>query len=118
VYEDIFDRQKFGNAANDRILELIKKKYIFWAFAYLKKNNPKLYQSIKTQTVANFMNNREILLTEEPNYFTWFLRYLITSHQYEDAKLLVEELKEKKYSKDAIDFMLMGIDKKLIKKVG
>lgn len=117
VYQDIFDRQKFGKPANARILELIKTKYNFWAFNYLRKAEPKIYDAIKTQTVDAFDKHKKELLTEHPNFFQWFMRYLITSNQYETAKSFLQELKDKDYSKETIDWMLMGIDKKLLDKV-
>lgn len=117
VYIDIFDRQKFGKSANGRILELIKIKFNFWAFDYLKEHEPKLYDSIKVETVIAFDKHKGTLLTEHPNFFQWFLRYLITSRQYEIAKSFLQELKKRDYSKETIDWMLMGIDEKLIEKV-
>lgn len=117
IYEDIFDRQKFGKSANARILELVKTKYNFWAFNYLMKKEPTLYDAIKTQTVDAFNKHKKKLLTEHPDFFEWFLRYLVTSNQYETAKSFIQELKDRNYSKQRIDGMLWGIDKNLLEKV-
>lgn len=117
VYEDIFDRQNFGKSANARILELVKTKYNFWAFNYLRRTEPKIYSAIKSQTVEAFDKHKKELLKEHPNFFQWFMRYLIKSNQYETAKSFLQELKDQNYSKETIDWMLMGIDKKLLDKV-
>ena len=117
TYEDVFDRQKFEKSANGTIVELIKNEYNFWAFNYLRKNDPELYRSIKKATIAALVKNKKTVLNEHPQFYEWFLRYLITSHQYNDAKSLLQELNERDYSKETVDFMLTGIDKKLIDRV-
>ncbi len=117
VYQDIFDRQKFSDSANSRILELIRSKYNFWAFNYLKNKQPQLYDSIRIETINTFNTDRKKILADHPHFFEWFLRYLITSHHFKISKLFIQELKDKNYSKESIDWMLMGIDKGLIEKV-
>lgn len=117
VYTDIFDRQKFDTSLNGRILELIDKKLNFWAFNYFKKTNPVIFKSIEKKTITNVLKNRIVLLEDHPDFFQWFLRYLVNDKQFDNAKHMIQVLPKDKYFKERLEFMLMNIDKKLVDKV-
>lgn len=117
VYTDIFDRQKFDSALNGRILELIDTKLNFWAFNYFKETNPKLFKSIEKRTISNVLTNKINLLKEHPDFFQWFLRYLVTDKQFDNAKNMIQALPKDEYFKERLEWMLMSIDKSLVDKV-
>lgn len=117
VYEDIFDRQKFDTSLNQRILELIDTKLNFWAFNYFKDNNPKFFKSIKSKTIGKVLNNKTTLLEEHPQFFEFFLRYMVKTSDFENAKQMIQVLRKGEYYKERVEYMLMGIDKKLVDKV-
>jgi hypothetical protein len=117
VYESIFDRQKFDSSLNGRILELIDTKLNFWAFNYLKKTNPKVFKSIENKTIANVLKNKTTLLQEHPDFFQWFLRYLVTDKQFDNAKQMIQAFPKDEYFNGRLEYMLMSIDKKLVDKV-
>lgn len=117
VYTDIFDRQRFDSSLNQRILELIDTKLNFWAFNYFKETNPKIFKSIEKKTIANVLTNKTTLLKEHPDFFQWFLRYLITNKQFNNAKQMIQALPKDEYFKERLEYMLMGIDKELVDKV-
>jgi hypothetical protein len=117
VYEDIFDRQKFDTSLNHRILELIDTKLNFWAFNYFKDNNPKLFKSIRNKTIGKVLNNKTTLLEEHPQFFEFFLRYMVKTSDFENAKQMIQVLRKGEYYKERVEYMLMGIDKKLVDKV-
>ena len=117
AYEDIFDRQKFDSSMNGRILELIDTKLNFWAFNYFKENNPKLFKRIKNKTISSVLKNKTTLLEEHPQFFEFFLRYMVESSDFDNAKQMIQVLRKGEYYKERVEYMLMGIDKKLVDKV-
>ncbi len=117
VYTDIFDRQKFDSSLNGRILELIDTNLNFWAFNYFKETNQKIFKSIEKKVITNVLNNKTILLEEHPDFFQWFLRYMVTDKQFDNAKQMIQVLKKDEYFKERLEYMLMGIDKELVDKV-
>ena len=117
VYTDIFDRQKFDSALNGRILELIDTKLNFWAFNYFKETNPEIFKSIEKKTIANVLKNNATLLEEHPDFFQWFLRYLVTDKQFDNAKQMIQALPKDEYFNKRLEYMLMNIDKNLVNKV-
>jgi hypothetical protein len=117
AYEDIFDRQTFEKSANDRILKLIETKFNFWAFNYFKKNEPAIFNLIMNEVIKNVLINKASLLEEHPNFFKWFLRYMVTNGEFENAREMIQVLKKGEYYNERMDWMLMGIDKKLVDKV-
>lgn len=117
VYIDIFDRQKFDSSLNGRILELVDTKLNFWAFNYLKENKPNLFKKIKNQTISSVLKNKTTLLEEHPDFFQWFLRYMVTDRQFDNAKQMIQALPKDEYFNVRLENMLMSIDKKLVDKV-
>lgn len=117
AYEDIFDRQKFDSTMNSRILELVDKELNFWAFNYLKDNYPKLFNSIRNDVIEKVIKNRRNLLKGHSRFFQNYLRYMIKSSDFDNAKVMIQVLKENEYSEGAIESMFWGIDKELIDKV-
>ncbi|MBX3240068.1 MAG: hypothetical protein KIT80_22490 [Chitinophagaceae bacterium] len=117
VYTDIFDRQRFDSSLNGRIIELIDTKLNFWAFNYFKKTNPKIFKSIEKKTITNVLKNKTTLLKEHPDFFQWFLRYLVTNKQFDNAKQMIQALPKDEYFNKRLEYMLMSIDKKLVDKV-
>ena len=117
AYEDIFDRQKFDSSLNERILELIDTKLNFWAFNYFKKTTPKVFKSIENKTITNVLKNKTTLLKDHPDFFQWFLRYLVTDKQFGNAKQMIQALPKDEYFNERLEYMLMSIDKQLVDKV-
>jgi len=117
VYTDIFDRQKFDTSLNWRILELIDTKLNFWAFNYFKDTDSKIFKSIEKKTIASVLKNKATLLKEHPGFFQWFLRYMVTDKQFDNAKQMIQALPKDEYFNERLEYMLMSIDKKLVDKV-
>ncbi len=117
VYTDIFDRQKFDPSLNGRILELIDIKLNFWAFNYFKDTDPQIFKSIEKKTITRVLTNKTTLLKEHPDYFQWFLRYLVTDKQFDNAKQMILALPKDEYFNETLEYMLMGIDNDLVGKV-
>jgi len=117
VYEDIFDRERFNDSMNSRIVKLIDSNLNFWAFSYLKKNNLPLFKTLERQTIQKVIANRSTLLESHPSFFEWFMRYMINNRDFKDARLMIGEIKKKEYAKEKLDYMFMGLNKKLVEKV-
>jgi hypothetical protein len=116
-YLGIFYRQKFDASMNSRILELIDTKLNFWAFNYLKENNPELFEKIKNKTIANVLINKITLHKEHPEFFKYFLRYMVESSDFENARQMIQVLQNEENYKKRVEYMLRGIDKNLVDKV-